>query len=219
MTSSAQGRAASEPRRRLGSVLALLAAAALAASCVSSPEPAEPSAPPPAPPAPPSLADLISAGDQAGIRTFFSNQEQLNAPDAEGSYPLHRAVERGSAETVELLLVLGAKPEVKDAAGRSPLRLAVDKGSAPCVRVLADRGKVAVRVGPLIYNFESADQDLNKVLSPDVKLTTEFRPDLLNGALVVKGQFSDGSPLLGIPNFLRNNRPGRSIVWLRTNSD
>lgn len=82
-------------------------------------------------------------------------------------------------------------------------------------RVVADRGKIAVRVGPMVYNFESVDQDVNKVLSPNAKLTTEFRPDLLKGALVVKGKFADGSDLLGIPNFLRNNRTGRSVVWMR----
>ena len=95
--------------------------------------------PAPEPPKP-NLADLIAADDQNGIKTFFASQDQLNTPDAEGSYPLHRAVEKGSAKTVELLLDLGAKPEVKDKAGLSPLRLAINDGSVDCIKVLSDKG-------------------------------------------------------------------------------
>ena len=114
-------------------------AASLVVSCAASPKPAP--APLPAPePSKPNLADLIAAGNLNGIKTFFASQDQLNTPDDQGSYPLHRAVEIGSAKTVELLLALGAKPEVKDKAGLSPLRLAIDKGAIDCVKVLADKG-------------------------------------------------------------------------------
>ena len=41
---------------------------------------------------------------------------------------------------MELLLALGAKPELKDKAGLSPLRLAIDKGANDCVKVLVDKG-------------------------------------------------------------------------------
>ena len=131
--------------RRLGAaMIAALAAAVFAAACASEPEPA-PARPAPAPtPAPeppkPTLDSLIAADDQSGIQNFFAEQDQLNTPDADGSYPLHKAVDKGSAKTVELLLVLGAKTEVKDRAGRTPLRLAIDKGETPCVKVLAEKG-------------------------------------------------------------------------------
>lgn len=82
-------------------------------------------------------------------------------------------------------------------------------------RIAADRGRVALRYGPLIYNIESVDQDVNGVLAPDAPLSTEWRPDLLGGVLVIKGQFADGKPLLAIPNYARLNRGGRSIVWIR----
>ncbi|MGA2547236.1 MAG: ankyrin repeat domain-containing protein [Rectinemataceae bacterium] len=135
-----------------GAAVALLFAAALASlisSCSGTPEPAPAPAPTPvaAPvptPAPeppkPNLADLIAADDQVGIRTFFASQDQLNTPDAQGSYPLHRAIEKGSAKTLELLLLLGAKPELKDQAGRSPLRLAIDRGAIDCVKILVSKG-------------------------------------------------------------------------------
>ena len=129
--------------RRLATFLLFAALLApLIASCAGSPKPPAPSQEPSAAPEPPkpNLADLIASGDQNGIKTFFASQDQLNTPDAQGSYPLHRAVEKGSADVVELLLALGAKPELKDKAGLSPLRLAIDKGANDCVKVLVDKG-------------------------------------------------------------------------------
>jgi uncharacterized protein len=81
--------------------------------------------------------------------------------------------------------------------------------------IQSDRDKVAFRYGPLIYSAESVDQS-NLNLSPDLKsLTTEWRGDLLGGVLVIKGKWSDGSPLLAIPNFARENRSATtSQVWL-----
>ncbi|HOW72617.1 MAG TPA: glycoside hydrolase family 127 protein [Phycisphaerae bacterium] len=82
-------------------------------------------------------------------------------------------------------------------------------------RIIADRGRVALRCGALIYNIESVDQNVDGVLKPDTPLTTEWKPDLLGGVIVIRGQFADGSPLLAIPNYARLNRGGRSIVWIR----
>jgi DUF1680 family protein len=93
-----------------------------------------------------------------------------------------------------------------------PMEIQVVK---PDENIAADRGLVALRYGPLIYNVESADQPkLN--LTPDVKsLATEWRGDLLGGVMTIKGRWSDGSPLLAIPNFARENRgTGKSLVWL-----
>ena len=74
-------------------------------------------------------------------------------------------------------------------------------------RLVADRGKVALKYGPLIYNIEQVDNpDIMKTLAKDSPLTTEWRGDLLGGVTVIKGQFSDGSPLLAIPNYARMNR-------------
>lgn len=74
-------------------------------------------------------------------------------------------------------------------------------------RIEADRGRVALRYGPLIYNVERVDQNIDQVaLNPKAELTTEFRPDLLDGVMVIKGTWADGSPLLAIPNYARYNR-------------
>lgn len=82
-------------------------------------------------------------------------------------------------------------------------------------KIAATRGRVALRYGPLIYNLESVDQNVDSVLSPAATLSTEWRPDLLGGVVVIKGEFTDGKPLLAIPNYARLNRGGRSIVWIR----
>jgi len=73
--------------------------------------------------------------------------------------------------------------------------------------VEADRGKVALRYGPLLYNIEQVDVgDVGKVLPASAPLTTEWRPDLLGGVMVIKGTFADGSPMVAIPNYARMNR-------------
>ncbi len=105
-------------------------------------------------------------------------------------------------------------------------------------KIAATSGRVALRYGPLIYSAEQVDQDITKVLDPKSALTTEWKADLLSGVLAIKGAWADGSALMAIPNYARNNRdstaprgsdgggpaagPGRrgprsasSSVWLR----
>jgi DUF1680 family protein len=87
-------------------------------------------------------------------------------------------------------------------------------------RVTADRGLVAVRLGPLVYNFEAADnkgmdRQTLPVLKSDSPLATEWKPDLLQGVVVINARAADGSVLMAIPNYARSNRSGRSAVWIR----
>lgn len=82
--------------------------------------------------------------------------------------------------------------------------------------IVADRDRVAFRYGPLIYNVERIDQpNLNQ--APDLKsLATEWRGDLLGGVMVIKGKWSDGTPLLAVPNYVRENRGAtESEVWVK----
>jgi DUF1680 family protein len=93
-------------------------------------------------------------------------------------------------------------------------------------KIAANRNKVALQYGPLMYNIEKVDQDITQPLAPDSTLTSEWRPDLLGGVVVIRGNFAGGAPLMAIPNFSRMNRelppidasPTRiptSIVWIR----
>ena len=72
-----------------------------------------------------------------------------------------------------------------------------------------------LRYGPLIYNVESVDQDINLVLASDAELTAVWKPDLLGGVMAIEGIYANGARLLAIPNYARNNRGGHSIVWLK----
>jgi uncharacterized protein len=73
-------------------------------------------------------------------------------------------------------------------------------------KIEADRGRVALRYGPLIYNVETSDgQDINKAIASG-PLSLEWRPEFLKGVMVIKGKWEDGSPLLAIPNYARLNR-------------
>jgi DUF1680 family protein len=81
--------------------------------------------------------------------------------------------------------------------------------------VTADVGRVALRRGSLIYCIESADQNVNLALPPTSALSTRWRPDLLGGVVVLTGSFSNGVPMAAIPYYARNNRGGRSIVWIQ----
>jgi DUF1680 family protein len=82
-------------------------------------------------------------------------------------------------------------------------------------KIAADVGRVALRVGPLIYNVESVDQDVSLVLAPDSALSTEWRPHVLGGVMVVQGTWSNGAALTAVPNYARLNRGGRSVVWVK----
>lgn len=73
-------------------------------------------------------------------------------------------------------------------------------------KIEADRGRVALRYGPLIYNVEKADQpNIDQPIGTS-PLKLEWRPDFLRGVMTIKGQWADGSALLAIPNYTRLNR-------------
>jgi hypothetical protein len=85
----------------------------------------------------------------------------------------------------------------------APQRLKADP------QIEADRGRVALRYGPLIYNVERADQsDINQPLSA-APLKAEWHSDLLGGVMALKGTWANGKPMLAIPNYARMNRIGQ----------
>lgn len=102
-------------------------------------------------------------------------------------------------------------------------------------RIAADRGRIALRYGPLIYNVEKADQpDIEQRIS-DSPFEKEWRDDMFGGIMTIKGKWSDGSKMVAIPNYLRLNRAvtpdapregdqrrnwsPTSIVWINKNAD
>ena len=79
-------------------------------------------------------------------------------------------------------------------------------------KIVADRGRVALRYGPLVYNIEAVDQDITQTLGPDSPLTTEWKGDLLGGVMIIKGTFANGAALMAIPNYARYNRQPAAAV-------
>ena len=92
---------------------------------------------------------------------------------------------------------------------------ATSSGSRPATRSPPTSAGSPCAYGPLIYNIESVDQNVDLVLAPDSALSTQWKPDLLGGVTVVKGTLSNGAPLIAIPNYARHNRGGRSVVWVK----
>jgi DUF1680 family protein len=148
------------------------------------------------------------AGKTFAIRIRIPNREVSNIyhnePKANGilsievnSQPVQPPVEKGYA-IIERAWKAGDRIELE-------LPMQVQRVRA-INEVEATRGQVALRYGPLIYNVEAIDQNLDRALAPDAPLTTEWRSDLLQGVLAIKGQWADGSDMLAIPNYARANR-------------
>jgi DUF1680 family protein len=73
-------------------------------------------------------------------------------------------------------------------------------------KIAADKGKIALRYGPMIYNVEKADQpDIEQAIGND-PLALEWRDNMFGGIMTIKGKWSDGTDLIAIPNYLRLNR-------------
>jgi uncharacterized protein len=98
-------------------------------------------------------------------------------------------------------------------------------------RVEADRGRVALQRGPLVYCAEWADNPdervRNLLLPDDASVTPEFRPDLLGGVTVLTGRAQalrrteagglekTDQPFTAIPYYAWANRGrGEMLVWL-----
>ncbi len=91
-------------------------------------------------------------------------------------------------------------------------------------KIEANRGEIALRYGPLIYCVEKNDQDINKEMGSE-SLKPVWENNLLGGMMVLKGKWADGSSLMAIPYYARNNRgeyaeddhSDKSIVWIKGN--
>ncbi|HXI91315.1 MAG TPA: glycoside hydrolase family 127 protein [Blastocatellia bacterium] len=100
--------------------------------------------------------------------------------------------------------------------------------------VEADRGRVALQRGPIVYCAEWPDNPQghvrNLMLADNAKLTAEFKPGLLSSVTVIKGNavafvydekdkvIKSEQEFTAIPYFAWANRgPGEMIVWIPAN--
>ncbi|MGH9848771.1 MAG: glycoside hydrolase family 127 protein, partial [Blastocatellia bacterium] len=101
-------------------------------------------------------------------------------------------------------------------------------------QVVADRGRVALQRGPIVYCAEWPDNPgghVRNLLLPDsARLAAEFKPDLLNGVTVVKARafglsfdaqgkaLKNEQELMAIPYYAWANRGrGEMLVWIPNN--
>lgn len=105
--------------------------------------------------------------DKASIKV---NGKSISAAVERGFARIERRWARG--DTIELNLPMPVRPVLAHA------------------EVKADRGKVALQRGPIVFCLEGHDNDgkvTNMVIPDDAKLKTEYRPELLNGVMVLTG--------------------------------
>lgn len=138
-----------------------------------------------------------------GLKSLSVNGKTIKTESVKGYAPIKRTWKAGDRVDIEL-----------------PMEVQTITADP---RIEADRGKVALRYGPMIYNVEKADQpDIDKYIGTG-PLKSEWRKDLLGGIMLIKGEWNDGSPLIAIPNYARSNRitqPSdravpQSIVWIK----
>lgn len=79
-------------------------------------------------------------------------------------------------------------------------------------KVSANRGRVALQRGPLVYSVEDVDHPQpvkSLVLKPDLMFKATWKENLLGGVMVI-----EGPGIMAVPNYARLNRGGASQVWL-----
>lgn len=98
-------------------------------------------------------------------------------------------------------------------------------------QVKADLNSVALQRGPMVYCFEHADNGtntMNVILPENVKFNPEYRPELLNGVVVLNGNApvvsvspdglsvsTENKPVTAIPYYSWANRgEGPMQVWV-----
>lgn len=134
--------------------------------------------------------------------TLKVNGKAVTMVLAKGYARLNRTWKRG--DTIDLVLPMAVRRVVASDA------------------VKDDAGKVALSRGPLVYCAEWPDNGgrvLDLVLPDSQALRAEFRPGLLNGVTVIRGQAlaaGKKKPFLAIPYYAWAHRgPGEMAVWLR----
>ena len=141
----------------------------------------------------------------AAIRLTLNGQPATTTPAADGYVHLTRSWQPGDVLELDLPMPIHrvyAHPQVE-----------------------ADRDRVALIRGPLVYCLEAVDQDFDltqAALSPQAELKAEPRPTLLGGVTVLTGEMQPAGkepapvPFTAIPYYAwQNRKPGAMQVWIK----
>jgi len=86
------------------------------------------------------LIDAVKRGDVNAVRALIAQKADVNAPDADGSTPLHWAAQRDDVAIVDALVAAGAKVGTRTRYNVTPLSLACTNGDARLVDRLLKAG-------------------------------------------------------------------------------
>ncbi|MCS7304224.1 MAG: glycoside hydrolase family 127 protein [Thermoguttaceae bacterium] len=85
--------------------------------------------------------------------------------------------------------------------------------------VEANRGRVAIQRGPIVYCFEAVDNGgrvRNIQLARQPEFQPHWKPDLLGGIVMISAKTRDGRTVRAIPYYAWDHREaGEMIVWVR----
>jgi len=87
-----------------------------------------------------SFVDIVKSGDRAAAMTLIAQRADVNAPEADGTTPLHWAVHHGDLDLTRRLIRAGAKVNVKNAFGSTPMSEAAVLGRADLLESLLKAG-------------------------------------------------------------------------------
>ena len=87
-----------------------------------------------------SLVDAVRSGDRNTVLTMIAQGADVNAPEANGTTPLHYAVYNEDADLVERLIKAGAKVSVANDFGSTPMAEAAVVGNAAIIKILLKGG-------------------------------------------------------------------------------
>jgi len=150
------------------------------------------------------VSELYSATPKAdGITSIQVNGTKISPKVEKGYAVITRTWKKG--DKIDLVL---------------PMKVQRVTGSD---KIEATKGQIALRYGPLMYAVEGVDQDITGKISPNTPLTLEWKSDLLDGVMIMKGWWRDGKRFTAIPYYARNNRNAKdakrksktSAIWIK----
>jgi uncharacterized protein len=152
--------------------------------------------------------DLYTFADkQDGKYEIYVNGKLISVTESNGYADINRSWKKG--DVIELKLPMPVR------------RIQANE------KVKDDRGKLAIERGPIVYCLEGWDQGdkhiFNKYISGNTQFSIEYKKDLLNGVMILKGSAKEVSlngeekevPVTAIPYSTWNNRgAGEMAVWI-----